>query len=232
MGSLTAFFLVCFLVGLGMAIISSVMGAFHAGGDTGGLGGADVGHGDLGDLSGLGHVGDAGDLGDLGHGTGAHGHGHLQTVPGKVYSHTSPLNFWVIMGFLIGFGGIGFGLSRIPYVGWLLSFAGAIPAGVLTGWLVYLFLDRILIRGTSGVLTASGALLVGTVGRLSVPVRPGGGTGELVYTQSGTRKVVSARSVDGSGLDRDQEVVVVRYEGGVAYVQSWQQFVEQQDRNK
>jgi hypothetical protein len=43
----------------------------------------------------------------------------------------------------------------------------------------------------------------------------------------GTRRSDGARSLDGSPIQRDAEVVIVRYERGIAYVQPWNAFVEE-----
>ena len=55
---------------------------------------------------------------------------------------------------------------------------------------------------------------------LSVSIREGG-TGEIVYSQVGTRRVCGARSEDGSAIAKGTEVVVTRYEKGIAYVRLW-----------
>ena len=62
--------------------------------------------------------------------------------------------------------------------------------------------------------------MVGVLGKLSVPIRDGG-TGELIYSQMGTRRVCGARSDDGAVLTKGAEVVVTRYEKGIAYVHPW-----------
>jgi hypothetical protein len=62
--------------------------------------------------------------------------------------------------------------------------------------------------------------MVGVLGRVSSSIRAGG-TGEMVYTQMGTRRVCGARSDDGSAIAKDAEVVVTRYEKGIAYVRLW-----------
>ncbi|HEY4383797.1 MAG TPA: hypothetical protein VGN34_04865, partial [Ktedonobacteraceae bacterium] len=45
----------------------------------------------------------------------------------------------------------------------------------------------------------------------------------------GMRKSIPARSVDGRRLERDQEVVVVNYQHGVAEVDTWDHFVNQEE---
>ena len=62
--------------------------------------------------------------------------------------------------------------------------------------------------------------MVGVLGRLCVPIREGG-TGELIYSQMGTRRVCGARSDDGGAMAKGTEVVVTRYEKGIAYVRLW-----------
>jgi hypothetical protein len=62
--------------------------------------------------------------------------------------------------------------------------------------------------------------MVGVLGRLAVSIREGG-TGEIVYSQVGTRRVCGARSEDGSAMAKGTEVVVTRYDKGIAYVRLW-----------
>jgi hypothetical protein len=66
--------------------------------------------------------------------------------------------------------------------------------------------------------------MVGVLGKLSSPIRAGG-TGELIYSQEGTRRVAGARSEDGAAIPKGIEVVVTRYEKGIAYVRTWEEFV-------
>ncbi len=70
--------------------------------------------------------------------------------------------------------------------------------------------------------------MVGVLGRLSMPIREGG-TGELIYSQMGTRRVCGARSDDGSGMAKGTEVVVTRYEKGIAYVRLWSEMSGEAD---
>jgi hypothetical protein len=62
--------------------------------------------------------------------------------------------------------------------------------------------------------------MVGVLGHLSISIRAGG-TGELIYSQQGTRRVTGARSEDGVAIPRGTEVMVTRYEKGIAYVKPW-----------
>ena len=60
------------------------------------------------------------------------------------------------------------------------------------------------------------------LGKLSIPIRAGG-TGELIYSQQGTRRVAGARSETGIAIPKGAEVVVTRYEKGIAYVRPWEE---------
>jgi hypothetical protein len=62
--------------------------------------------------------------------------------------------------------------------------------------------------------------MVGVLGRLCVSIREGG-TGEILYSQAGTRRVCGARSEDGKAMAKGTEVMVTRYEKGIAYVRLW-----------
>jgi len=63
--------------------------------------------------------------------------------------------------------------------------------------------------------------MVGVLGHLSIRIREGG-TGELVFSQEGTRHVAGARSEDGAAIPKGAEVVITRYEKGIAYVRRWE----------
>ena len=62
--------------------------------------------------------------------------------------------------------------------------------------------------------------MIGVLGRVSSSIR-GGGTGEVVFEQVGTRRSCGARSEDGSPIAKGTEIVVTRYERGIAYVRTW-----------
>jgi len=59
--------------------------------------------------------------------------------------------------------------------------------------------------------------MIGVLGRVSNTIRDIG-TGEIIFEQQGVRKACAARSESAEDIARDEEVVVTRYEHGVAYV--------------
>ncbi|MGE5674281.1 MAG: hypothetical protein ACM3XM_10390 [Mycobacterium leprae] len=199
---MTSVFLITFFVGFGLTVISALMGALHVGGH------ADVGHG--------GHM-------DLGHGAHADvGHGaHVHADAGQGdQAAVSPINFQSLMAFLMGFGGIGYLVTVLGVTLFLVVLLLAIVGGVAASWLIYRFL-RLLASGERPMADRS---YVGIVGTLNASIRAGG-TGEMVYTQNDTRQSLAARSVDGATIAQGEEVVVVRYEKGIAYVQLWHEFM-------
>jgi hypothetical protein len=100
-------------------------------------------------------------------------------------------------------------------LGLLLS----VGSGLVGGGIIFLFLSRILISDEENMDPADYEM-VGVLGRLCVPIREGG-TGEIIYSQVGTRRVCGARSEDGGAIAKGAEVVVTRYEKGIAYVRLW-----------
>jgi hypothetical protein len=68
----------------------------------------------------------------------------------------------------------------------------------------------------------------GLLGKVSLTIQENG-IGEILYTSpGGMRKSVPARSIDGRRLERDQEVVVVDYNNGVAIVDTWDHFIHEE----
>lgn len=205
---LSTVFLYMFLVGLGLTLVSALLGVLDASG-LGHFGHGDTGAGHVGHDFGHGHGGDLSAHGDAGaHGdTGAHG--HAATV--------SPINFQTLVSFLMGFGGVGYIATRGGWGALLLVLLAATAGGLATGWIVLKFM-RFLVRNERPMPPTS---YVGITGKLTLAIRENG-TGEVVYEHVGTRQVLAARSADGRPIAKGEQVVVLRYEKGIAYVEPWQ----------
>jgi hypothetical protein len=63
--------------------------------------------------------------------------------------------------------------------------------------------------------------MIGVLGTVSSNIRPSG-TGEMIFSQAGARRAAPARSDDDVEIVKGTEVVVTRYERGVAYVRCWE----------
>ncbi|HEV2171577.1 MAG TPA: hypothetical protein VGR40_11545 [Candidatus Binatus sp.] len=134
------------------------------------------------------------------------------------------INFGTISAFLAWFGGTGYLLTRhsglLATVIILLAIGGGLVGAAIIFWFIVKFL-----------LTHDQALdpadydMVGVLGRISSGVREGG-TGEMIFSRDGTRQTCGARCEDGKALARGTEVVVTRYERGIAYVRRYEELAD------
>jgi len=133
----------------------------------------------------------------------------------------SPFNFVTLTAFLAWFGGTGFLITRFSSIWSGLGVLISIAAGCVGAAIVFLFMSRVLIHPEEN-MDAADYEMVGVLGRTSLPIRAGG-TGEIIYSQAGTRRTCGARSEDGGAIDKGVEIVVTRYEKGIAYVRLWEE---------
>jgi hypothetical protein len=130
-------------------------------------------------------------------------------------------NGFSVMIFLCWFGASGYLLTR--YGGFVAGVVLALAAvcGVAGGAIVFAFLTRVLLPHEHE-LTADETPIVGAVGKVSAAIQPGG-TGEIIYQQLGALRSAPARSEDGRPIPKQEEVFVMRYEKGIAYVRKWEE---------
>jgi membrane protein implicated in regulation of membrane protease activity len=161
----------------------------------------------------------------IGHFHGGHFHlahthaGHLHTHASGHDTGLSPLNGFTLMAFLCWFGGTGYLLCRFSPLWAVGVFAVAVISGLAGAAIIFWFLARVLLP-RERVLTTEDTEMTGVLARVSSPIREGG-TGEIAYSQGGARRAAAARSDVGAPIARDVEVVVLRYERGIAYVRPW-----------
>jgi hypothetical protein len=209
-----SFYLICFLVGLILSALSLLGGMGHIGGH---LPSPRLPH-----LPGLGHAAHLPHAGHIPQHGGATGAGQGATVPWW--------NAFSIMIFLCWFGAAGFLLTRHGSFVTLVVLVLAAVCGLAGGAIVFFFLAKVMLPHERE-LTADETEITGVVGRVSAAIRPGG-TGEIVYEQMGARHPAPARSEDGVPLQRQEEVFVVRYEKGIAYVRKWEDVLEGRDQGR
>jgi hypothetical protein len=151
---------------------------------------------------------------------GAASHGAAKAgMRATAHASVSPFNFATVMAFLAWFGAAGFLLTRYSSIRVGFELLLSVVSGLIGGGIIFLFLSRVLISSEENMDPADYEM-VGVLGRIASPVRADG-TGELVYSQMGTRRVCGVRSDDGSSLAKGVEVVVTRYEKGIAYARLW-----------
>jgi len=195
------FYLVCFVVGFFLSVLMFLAGGMHL------------------------HI--------------PHFHGHALPVHIHVAGHAhagahtghggqvSPFNLITLTAFLAWFGGTGYLLTRHSAIWFWAALGISLLSGTGGAAIIYLFLSRVL-SSPDEALDPTDYEMVGVLGRLSMPIRQGG-TGELIYSQAGTRRVCGARADDGSAIFRGTEVVVTRYERGIAYVRPWSEMAGEEN---
>jgi hypothetical protein len=153
------------------------------------------------------------------HGLDIHGGGH--GADGHD-AHISPFSIATVSAFLAWFGGAGYLLTRFTHLTALLDLILAAGVGLVGGGIIFVILGKyVLPRLTE--LRQEDFQIQGTVGHLSVSIGAGA-VGEIVYTVGGAQQVDSARSVSGEAIERGTEVVVLKREKGIAYVERWDKF--------
>jgi membrane protein implicated in regulation of membrane protease activity len=189
------FYLICFLLGLALSLLSVLTGSAHL-------------H--------LPHI----------HVPHVHvPHMHVPHVDAGGEAEGIPwLNFGTMTAFLAWFGGTGYLLERFYAVWFLVALAIALLSGLGGAAIVFWFLAK-LASDDQG-LDPADYDMIGVLGKLSIPIRQGG-TGEIVFSQEGVRRVSGARSDDGTAIPKGAEVVVQRYEKGIAYVRRWEDMAEE-----
>ncbi len=209
----------CFLVGLVYFIVTALLG--------------NLGHGSAHATHAAGQHVDA----HIGQHTGVHAHtgGHAQShasgktdTSGHIQSLTSFFNPTSVMFFLLGFGFFGYVFHNIvgleaPLL--VLLFAGL--SGVVIALLLLYMITRLF--GNSEATTEQDVSdRTGLLGKVSTTIQEGG-LGEILYiSPGGMRKSIPARSTNGQRLERNQEVVVVSYQNGVAEVDTWERFINEE----
>jgi membrane protein implicated in regulation of membrane protease activity len=222
--TLSNFFLLCFAVGFLLSLITFAFGSMHLHLPHH-LGSQVFGHG-------AGHA--------TGHGIAhAGGHAHATAVrasaqgvaaagkgaapAGKASSSVSPVNFMTVTAFLAWFGGVGYLVTH--YYAATAAFAVTVASGggVFGASIVFVFLAKVLLPHESQ-LDPADYEMVGTLATVSAAIHSGG-TGEIQYTRGGARRSAAARSEDGATLKKGAEVIVARYEAGIAYVRLFDEMV-------
>src|SRR5260221_5242267 len=214
------FYLICFAVGFCFSFFSFVFGStrmghlhlphFH--------GRVHVGHGPTVQVPSASHAPGSGQGTTSADASGEHAAPH---------SGPSPFNLVTLTAFLAWFGGTGYLLTRFSTIWVGLGLMFSVASGIFGGGIIFIFLTRVLISNEEN-MDAADYEMVGVLGRLCAPIRAGG-IGEMIYAQMGTRRVCGARSDDGSAIAKGKEVVVTRYEKGLAYVRLWSEMSGEED---
>ena len=140
-------------------------------------------------------------------------------------AHVSPFNFVTFTAFLAWFGGAGYLLTRYSSMWFVMGLGIALVSGLVGAAIIFLFLSKVLMSEEEN-LDPADYDMVGVLGRISVPIRESG-TGEIIYSQAGTRRTCGARAENGQAIAKGSEIVVTRYDKGIAYVRLWEEMANE-----
>jgi len=226
---LSLMFIGCFLVGLIYFVVTALLGNLaHGSADASHAAGHHIDvH--MGEHHGV-HTGVHAHTAGHAHTT-THAHAHTNGKTDTIDHHqswASFLNPTSIMFFLLGFGFFGYVFHNLvglktPIL--VLLFAGL--SGIVIALLLLYMITRLF--GNSESATEQDVSdRTGLLGKVSMTIQEGG-LGEILYVSpGGMRKSIPARSIDGQRLERDQEVVVVSYQNGIAEVDTWEHFINEE----
>ncbi len=241
---LSLVFIVCFLFGFLFFLGTALLGQL-------GHGHSHVGH--------IGHVGHAASGHDSAHHVAVGGHGQVTQGSGQgnhALPHTqgngqgthtqqqanhqhnthdlrgsllSFINPTSIVLFLLGFGFFGYVFHNTAHL--------ALPFTVILAGIGGIAIAAILLVALSRVFGESEANTVqdvsdrtGLLGKVSITIEDKS-IGEIIYVSpGGMRKSIAARSVDGRRIERDTEVVVLNYLHGIAEVDTWEHFMNEEEK--
>jgi hypothetical protein len=145
---------------------------------------------------------------------------HMPHGPSGAHGDTPWFNVGTLAAFLAWFGGTGYVLEHTYHVWVVVVIFVATLSGLGAAAVVFWFLAKVLMADEVP-LDPADYDMIGVLGRTTISIRPGG-TGELVFTQGGTRHVAGARSENGAAIPKGTEVIVTRYEKGIAYVRPFE----------
>jgi membrane protein implicated in regulation of membrane protease activity len=147
---------------------------------------------------------------------------------GNIQSALSYINITSIVFFLIGFGLFGYVFHNTLQLVALLVLVLAGVSGIVIAALLLLLLSR-LFGDSEGETIQDVSDRTGMVGKVSMTIQENS-LGEVIYiSPGGMRKSVPARSIDGRRLERDQEVVIINSQHGVAEVDTWDHFIGEEE---
>jgi membrane protein implicated in regulation of membrane protease activity len=135
-----------------------------------------------------------------------------------------PINVSTILAFVAWFGGVGYlarnGLGAAAFVSLVIAVVGGLAGGAFIWWVLR------KLKQSEQVLDPRDFELPGTLARVTSGIRVDG-VGEIVYEQQGVRQVSAARSQDGKAIPRGTEVVVLETAGGIAFVRTFDDVLEE-----
>ena len=160
-----------------------------------------------------------------GHHTHFHGHVHAHGGHGGHGGHAaSAVNFSTLTAFFAWFGAAGYLVTKYSAIRAILTLGIAAAFGLAGAAIVFWFLIKVLAR-SERALDPADYEMVGVLGRMT-SAADAYLVGEMVFSRAGARCYAPVRGEAGQPLVKGAEVVVTRYESGIAYVRAWDELAE------
>jgi hypothetical protein len=232
---LSLVFIACFLFGFLFFVLTAMLGSLghghigsHAASHQAGFSGGEHAG------SGAAHVAPSHAAGHGTQGT-IHSHavGHPAHVP-QVANHRSFFSSaWTFINptsvilFLFGFGFFGYVFHNTANLALPFSLLLAAVGGVFIAAIILALLTRVFGDAEANTIQDVSDR-TGLLGKVSMTIQENN-IGEILYTSpGGMRKGIPARSIDGRRIERGQEVVVLNYQHGIADVDTWEHFINEE----
>jgi membrane-bound ClpP family serine protease len=124
-----------------------------------------------------------------------------------------------VTAFLAWFGGMGYLLSKHSHVYIWTGLFLSVMSGLFGATLVFILVSRLIVRHEHEMGMYENHPL-GALGRVVSTIREGG-TGEIIFVAGDRRRTSGARAENGSAIAKGTEIIVTRYDKGIAYVRTW-----------
>jgi membrane protein implicated in regulation of membrane protease activity len=155
-------------------------------------------------------------------------HAHVRMGQrGGTSAQISPVNISTVTAFLAWFGAVGYLLTRFSSLWIWFGFLLALAGGLFGGSIVFYFFVKVLLAHDKA-LDPADYDMIGVYGQLTSAIREDG-TGEMSFSQAGIRRSTAARSETGTAIAKGTEVVITKYDKGIAYVRPWEDLADSKE---
>lgn len=214
--ALSLVFIFCFLLGFGFFLVTALLGGHHGTHASGHAHAPAIHHTPA-------HIGSHTHV-QPGHHSGQQSQAQGQQAGFSPFVYLNPTSIGL---FLLGFGLFGYFFHNLTNQTASLSLLLAVVSGIALSAFLLLLLSRIF-ANSEGSTELDVVDRTGMLGKVSITI-PEKGLGEIIYTSpGGLRKSIPARGLSNQRLERDQEIVVVNYQNGIAEVDTWEHFMHEE----
>lgn len=140
-------------------------------------------------------------------------------TPPEIERPTARLNWPIFAAFATVFGAVGYSLTRYSTTGHTTAAVVAAVAGAAAAVGAVLLVAKWAIPSAMRDQVDERFIYMGHIARVTYPISAA--AGEIEFTVDGTTHALHARTLDGSPVTSDTDVVIERVEAGTAWVEPW-----------